>query len=74
MIAAKPTGLARKHDSPARCATSQLDYFRSLGLEIELVNDCREDNLQEDPKVEKERETKDDGRYIIFYTFEDEED
>ena len=22
---------------------------------------------------EKERETKDDGRYIIFYTFEDEE-
>ena len=26
------------------------------------------------PKVDKERETKDDGRYIIFYTFEDEED
>jgi len=24
--------------------------------------------------VEKEREQKDDGRYIIFYTFEDEED
>lgn len=24
-------------------------------------------------EVEKERETKDDGRYIIFYTFEDEE-
>jgi hypothetical protein len=24
--------------------------------------------------VKKERETKDDGRYIIFYTFEDEED
>ncbi len=23
-------------------------------------------------KVEKERETKDDGRYVIFYTFEDE--
>ena len=23
--------------------------------------------------LEKERETKDDGRYIIFYTFEDEE-
>ena len=22
--------------------------------------------------MEKERETKDDGRYIIFYTFEDE--
>jgi hypothetical protein len=38
------------------------------------VNDRREDNLQEDPKVEKERETKDDGRYIIFYTFEDAED
>jgi hypothetical protein len=38
------------------------------------VNDCREDNLQEDAKVERERETKDDGRYIIFYTFEDEED
>ena len=30
--------------------------------------------MQEDPKVEKERETKDDGRYIIFYTFEDDED
>jgi hypothetical protein len=26
------------------------------------------------PKVDKERETKDDGRYIIFYTFEGEED
>ena len=24
-------------------------------------------------EVEKERETKDDGRYIIFYTFEDDE-
>jgi hypothetical protein len=24
-------------------------------------------------EMEKERETKDDGRYIIFYTFEDEE-
>ena len=22
-----------------------------------------------DPKMHKERETKDDGRYIIFYTF-----
>ena len=30
--------------------------------------------MQENPKVEKERETKDDGRYIIFYTFEDAED
>ena len=26
------------------------------------------------PKVDKERETKDDGRYIIFYTFEGVED
>ena len=38
------------------------------------MNDCREDDLQEDHKVEEERETKEDGRYIIFYTFEDEED
>jgi hypothetical protein len=30
--------------------------------------------LQEKPEFDKERETKDDGRYIIFYTFEDEED
>ncbi len=30
--------------------------------------------MQENPKVEKEREIKDDGRYIIFYTFGDEED
>ena len=30
--------------------------------------------MQEDPKAEKERETKDDGRYIIFYTFGDEKD
>ena len=28
---------------------------------------------EERPGPEKERETKDDGRYIIFYTFEDEE-
>jgi hypothetical protein len=31
-------------------------------------------NLQEEPGFRKEREPKDDGRYIIFYTFEDEED
>jgi hypothetical protein len=31
-------------------------------------------NLQEEPEVKKEREAKDDGRYIIFYTFEDEEE
>jgi hypothetical protein len=30
--------------------------------------------LQEKSEPQKERETKDDGRYIIFYTFEDEED
>lgn len=30
--------------------------------------------LQERTAVKKERETKDDGRYIIFYTFEEEED
>jgi hypothetical protein len=30
--------------------------------------------LQEEREFEKERETKEDGRYIIFYTFEDEED
>ena len=30
--------------------------------------------LQDKTLVKKEYETKDDGRYIIFYTFEDEED
>ena len=30
--------------------------------------------MQEEREFEKERETKEDGRYIIFYTFEDEED
>jgi hypothetical protein len=30
--------------------------------------------LKEKSERQKERETKDDGRYIIFYTFEDEED
>jgi hypothetical protein len=30
--------------------------------------------LQEKSEPQKERENKDDGRYIIFYTFEDEED
>jgi len=34
----------------------------------------RRTTLQEKPEFDKERETKDDGRYIIFYTFEDEED
>lgn len=28
---------------------------------------------EEGSGLKKERETKDDGRYIIFYTFEDEE-
>jgi hypothetical protein len=30
--------------------------------------------LQEKPEVKKEREAKEDGRYIIFYTFDDEEE
>jgi hypothetical protein len=30
--------------------------------------------LQEKVSVKKEREPKDDGRYIIFYTFEEEKD
>ena len=29
--------------------------------------------LQDEPAMKKERETKDDGRYIIFFSFEDEE-
>jgi len=29
--------------------------------------------LRDEPAIKKERETKDDGRYIIFYAFEDEE-
>ena len=29
--------------------------------------------LRDEPAMKKERETKDDGRYIIFYAFEDEE-
>ena len=34
----------------------------------------RRKTLQENSEPQKERETKDDGRYIIYYTFEDEED
>ena len=30
--------------------------------------------MQENAEVKKELEAKDDGRYIIFYTLEDEED
>jgi hypothetical protein len=30
--------------------------------------------LQEEPEFDKERETKEDGRYIIFYTFGEEEE
>jgi hypothetical protein len=29
--------------------------------------------LQDEPAIKKERETKEDGRYIIFFSFEDEE-
>ena len=29
--------------------------------------------MQDEPAMKKERETKDDGRYIIFFSFEDEE-
>ena len=28
--------------------------------------------MQDEPAMKKERETKDDGRYIIFFSFEDE--
>jgi hypothetical protein len=31
-------------------------------------------NVENEPELKKEREAKDDGRYIIFYTFEDEEE
>jgi hypothetical protein len=30
--------------------------------------------LQEEPGFDKDRETKEDGRYIIFYTFGEEEE
>ena len=30
--------------------------------------------MQENQEVEKERKTKEDGRYIIFYTFGEEEE
>ena len=30
--------------------------------------------LQDEPAVKKERETKDDGRYIIFFSFDSEEE
>jgi hypothetical protein len=43
-----------------------------LGKLVETYR--RRTTLQEKPEVKKEREAKDDGRYIIFYTFEDEED
>ncbi len=29
--------------------------------------------MQDEPAIKKERETKEDGRYIIFFSFEDEE-
>jgi hypothetical protein len=31
-------------------------------------------DLENESELKKVRETKDDGRYIIFYTFEDEEE
>jgi hypothetical protein len=30
--------------------------------------------LQDEPAMKKERETKDDGRYIIFFSFDNEEE
>ena len=30
--------------------------------------------MQDEPAVKKERETKDDGRYIIFFSFDHEEE
>jgi hypothetical protein len=47
-----------------------------IGRRGELVETYRQEDttLQEKSELQKERETKDDGRYIIFYTFEDEED
>jgi hypothetical protein len=38
------------------------------------MHTARSTTLQEMSEPQKERETKEDGRYIIFYTFEDEED
>ena len=30
--------------------------------------------LQDEPAMKKDRETKEDGRYIIFFSFDDEEE
>lgn len=30
--------------------------------------------MQDEPAMKKEREAKEDGRYIIFFSFEDEEE
>ncbi len=30
--------------------------------------------MHDEPAIKKERETKEDGRYIIFFSFEDEEE
>jgi len=37
-----------------------------------VTPEVRRMNLQEEPGFRKECEPKDDGRYIIFYTFDDE--
>ena len=42
-------------------------------LQANRKSTARRTTLQEEPDFEKERETKDDGRYIIFYAFEGEE-
>lgn len=30
--------------------------------------------MQDEPEMKKDRETKEDGRYIIFFSFDDEEE
>ena len=40
---------------------------------MQTPKDERRDGAEEDRPPRKQRETKDDGRYIIFFDFEDEE-
>ncbi len=55
---------------PDLCRTETLARLRDDPKPPELGRTY----LQEKTAVKKEREAKDDGRYIIFYTFESEEE
>lgn len=66
-------GVLSPGKSPDDRAVKAANYFRVFRAWPGGEPITRRKTVQEKSEPQKEREIKDDGRYIIFYTFEEDE-